>query len=186
MHILTGMLIAGLLRRGKRSSLLPMLRSGPVQTAHWMPGRVRFRVPSLPEQPSQADLVRDKLPTLDGVESVEVNAATGSVLVRYRVGQVEPELLFAALVRLLGLEKELDQTPRPRIVKELRSFADSLNRVVHDRTGGLLDFTSALMILLAAIGITKLLREGKAAVPAGFTLLWWGMHQLLGHGGEAE
>jgi len=63
---------------------------------------------------------------------------------------------------------------------------DSLNRVVYDRTGGLLDFTSALMILLAAIGITKLLREGKAAVPAGFTLLWWGMHQLLGHGGEAE
>ncbi len=186
MHILTGMLLAGLPRRGKRSSLLPMLRSGPVQTAHWMPGRVRFRVPSLPEQPSQVDLVRDTLPTLDGVESVEVNAATGSVLVGYREGQVEPELLFAALVRLLGLEEELGQTPRPGIVKELRSFVDSLNRVVYDRTGGLLDFTSALMILLAAIGITKLLREGKAAVPAGFTLLWWGMHQLLGHGGEAE
>lgn len=186
MHILTGMLIAGLLKRGKRSSLLPMLRSGPVQTAHWMPGRVRFRVPSFTEQPSQADLVRDKLPTLDGVESVEVNTTTGSVLVCYRDGQVEPELLFAAVVRLLGLEKELDQAPRPGIVKELRSFVDSLNRVVYDRTGGLVDFTSALMILLAAIGLTKLLQEGKAAVPGGFTLLWWGTHQLLGHGGEAE
>jgi len=140
----------------------------------------------LPEQPDQADLAREKLPTLDGVQSVEVNAATGSVLVCYRVGQVEPELLFAALVRLLGLEEELDQTPRPGIVKELRSFVDSLNRVVHDRTGGLLDFTSALMIVLAAVGITKLLRDGKAAVPGGFTLLWWGIHQLLGHGGEAE
>jgi hypothetical protein len=48
------------------------------------------------------------------------------------------------------------------------------------------DFTSALMIVLAAVGISKLLREGRAAVPAGFTLLWWGLHQLLGHGQEAE
>jgi len=140
----------------------------------------------LAQQPSQAEFVLEKLPTLDGVESVEVNATTGSVLVRYREGRVEPELLFAALVRLLGLEKELEQTPQPTFVTEVRSFVDSLNRVVYDRTGGLVDFTSGLMILLATIGMTKLLREGKTSVPSGFTLLWWTMHQLLGHGDEEE
>jgi copper chaperone CopZ len=184
MHIITGMLIAGLLGKGKAASLLPMLQSGPVQTDHAIRGRVRFRVPSLSGNRSDADLLRGKLPKLQGVESVDVNPATGSVLVRYRENQVRPDLLFAAIVRLLGLEEELTQTPPPTVVKELRSMMDSLNRVVHDRTGGLLDFSSALLIALAAAGMTKMFVDGKKAMPAGFTMLWWGLHQLLGHGEE--
>jgi copper chaperone CopZ len=184
MHIITGMLIAGLLGKGKAGSLLPMLQSGPVQTAHATRGRVRFRVPSLSDSRPDAELIREKLPTLEGVESVDVNPATGSVLVRYREDQVRPDLLFAAIVRLLGLEEELVQTPSPAVVKELRSMMDSLNRVVYDRTGGLLDFASALLIALAAIGMTKLFVDRKNAMPAGFTMLWWGLHQLLGHGEE--
>ena len=51
MHILTGFLLAGLLGKNKfrRRTLMPMLRTGPVQTAHFVPGRVRLRVPSLAE-----------------------------------------------------------------------------------------------------------------------------------------
>ncbi len=184
MHIITGMLVAGLLGKGKAASLLPMLQSGPVQTAHATRGRVRFRVPSLSGSQRDAELIREKLPTLQGVESVDVNPATGSVLVRYREGQVRPDLLFAALVRLLGLEDELVQTPQPTVVKELRSMMDSLNRVVYDRTGGLLDLSSAVLIALAVAGTTKLFADGKNAVPPGFTMLWWGLHQLLGHNEE--
>jgi len=184
MHIITGMLIAGLLGKGKSASLLPMLQSGPVQTAHATRGRVRFRVPSLSGNLTDSDLVREKLPTLRGVESVDVNPTTGSVLVRYREDQIRPDLLFAAIVRLLGVEEELVQTPPPAVVKELRSMMDSLNRVVYDRTGGLLDFSSTLLIALAAAGITKLFADGKNAMPAGFTMLGWGLHQLLGHGEE--
>lgn len=184
MHIITGMLIAGLLGKGKAASLLPMLQSGPVQTDHATPGRVRFRIPSLSGNSRDADLIREKLSTLRGVESVDVNPVTGSVLVLYREEQVRPDLLFAAIVRLLGLEDELVQTPSPTLVKELRSMLDSLNRVVYDRTGGLVDFSSALMIALVVAGTSKLFTDGKNAVPGGFTLLWWGLHQLLGHGEE--
>jgi len=93
-------------------------------------------------------------------------------------------LLFAAIVRLLGLEKQMEHTPRPKAVKELRAVFDSLNRVVYDQTRGILDFSSGLLILMAAVGVNKILREGSAAMPSGFALLWWGAHQLLGHGGE--
>ena len=184
MHIITGMLIAGLLGKGKKASLLPMLRHGPVRTDHAMPGRVRFSVPSLKEDSSTRSFVKEKLSTVEGVSLVEVSPVTGSVLIRYREGLVQPELLYAAVVRLAGLEKELQKTPRPKVVKELRSFLDSLNRVVYDRTGGLLNFTSALLILLAAVGIRKIASDGSKAMPAGFTLLWWGIHHLLGGGGE--
>jgi hypothetical protein len=181
MHILTGMLIAGLLGKGRAPSLLPMLRTGPVRTAHAMPGRIRFRVPSLENDPSRGAFLREKLATLGGVQSITVTPQTGSVLVRYEEGKVRAELLFAAIVRLLGLDGELNQTPQPSIVKELRSLMDSLNRVVYDRTGGLLDFTSAVSIVLGAVGIQKLVSKQSKAMPAGLTLLWWAFHQLMTH-----
>ena len=184
MHIITGMLIAGLLGKRKLPTLLPMLRTGPVRTAHAMPGRVRFHVPLLQSDSSQSGVLSEKLPTLQGVESVDVNPTTGSVLVRYQEDEVRPELIFAATVRLLGLDEDLRRSPRPVLVKELRSLFDSLNRVVYDRTGGLLDFSSAVLIVLAAIGVRKLALEGAKAMPHGFTLLWWGLHKLFGHGQE--
>ncbi len=186
MHIITGMLIAGLLGRKNRPSVLPMLRTGPVQTDHLLPGRVRFRVPSLVGAAEQAENLAERLRTLEGVRSAQANPATGSVLVEYRQSVVEPELLFAATVRLLGLEKELERTPCPALVRELRAVLDSLNRVVYDRTSGMLDFSSALLLILAAVGVRKMTQEGAKQLPAGFTLVWWGLHQLLGHGGRGE
>ncbi|MEA1952644.1 MAG: hypothetical protein U9N87_14785 [Planctomycetota bacterium] len=184
MHILTGMLIAGIIRHKRKASLLPMLRKGPVQTAHLLPGRVRFRIPSLVDEASRAEDLCSRLETLDGVEAVQVTPSSGSVLVSYQEELVRPELLFAAIVRLLGLEKELERTPRPAVTRELRSVFDSLNRVVYDRTGGLLDFSSAVLILMAAFGVSRIIKEGSASIPPGFALLWWGAHQLFGQQGE--
>ena len=182
MHIITGMLLAGLLakKKGGPRPLMPMLRTGPVQTAHWMPGRVRFRVPSLATNGKGATLVREKLPTIQGVQSVELNPPTGSVLVVYREGEVQPELIFAAVVRLLGLDAELRRTPQPVVTRELRDILGSANRMVYDRTGGLIDLWSAALILLAAVGIKKVLGQGLRAFPAGLTLVWWGVASLLG------
>ena len=115
-----------------------------------------------------------------GVDSVEVNRATGSVLITYREGEVTPELLFAAVVRLLGLDEEVKRPPLPAITREIRGVMDSLNRAVYARTGGLLDLWSAMLILLAAVGIRKLATEGSRAIPAGGALLWWAANSLLG------
>ena len=182
MHILTGLILAGLLgkKKSSRLSLMPMLRTGPVQTAHFLPGRVRFRVPSLAANGKGAALVQEKLPTIQGVQSVEASSATGSVVVVYREGKVRPELLFAAIVRLLGLEEELNRTPQPVVTRELKEILTSANRMVYDRTGGLIDLWSAALILLAAIGMQRLWVHGMRAFPAGLTLVWWGMASLLG------
>jgi hypothetical protein len=182
MHILTGFLLAGLLGKNKfrRRTLMPMLRTGPVQTAHWLPGRVRLRVPSLAENGTGAARMREKLPAIQGVQSVQLNPATGSVLIEYRDGEVRPELLFAAVVRLMNLDNELKRLPQPIVTRELRELLGSVNRMVYDRTGGLVDLWSAGLILLAAIGIQRLFVQGMRAFPAGLTLVWWGLASLLG------
>jgi len=182
MHILTGFLLAGLLGKNKfrRRTLMPMLRTGPVQTAHWVPGRVRLRVPSLAAEIAGAAMVQEKLPAIQGVRSVKLNPATGSVLIVYQEDQVRPELLFAAVVRLMGLDTEWKRTPEPLVTRELRDILGSVNRMVYDQTGGLIDLWSAGLILLAAIGVQRLLTQGMRAFPAGLTLVWWGMVSLLG------
>jgi hypothetical protein len=182
MHIITGFILAGLLsKKGRgRRTLMPMFRTGAVQTAHWMPGRVRLRVPSLAEDSAGAALVRRKLPTIQGVESVQLNPATGSIVIKYREEEVRPELLFAAVVRLMKLDAEFEKTPQPIVTRELRAIFASVNRMVYDRSGGLIDLWSAGLIVLAAIGVQRLLAQGTRAFPAGLTLVWWGMASLLG------
>jgi hypothetical protein len=182
MHILTGFLLAGLLgkSKGRRRTLMPMLRTGPVQTAHWMPGRVRLRVPSLAENGAGAAILQEKLLNVQGVQSVKLDPATGSVLIVYREDQVRPELLFAAVVRLMGLDAELKRTPEPVVVGELREILGSMNRIVYDQTGGLVDLWSAGLILLAAIGVQRVWTQGMRAFPAGLTLVWWGLASLIG------
>jgi len=184
MHILTGFLLAGLLGKNKfrPRTLMPMLRTGPVQTAHFMPGRVRLRVPSLAENRLGAVTVRQKLPTIQGVQSVQLTPATGSVLIVYRKDEVRPELLFAAVVRLMNLDAELKRMPQPVVTRELKEILGSVNRTVYDRSGGLIDLWSAGLILLAAIGTQRLLAQGMRAFPSGLTLIWWGMASLLGGG----
>jgi hypothetical protein len=185
MHILTGLLVAGLVGRKKKQgtgTVVTLFRTGPVQTVHWLPGRVRFRAAKLAENGEARLLVEDKLGQVEGVESVQVNPAIGSVLIRYREERLRPELLYSALVRLLGLDDEVRRTPEPIVTRELRGAVDSLNRVVYEQTRGLIDFWTALFIVLAAVGAKKVLSEGRQTLPTGFTLLWWAMTALLVRG----
>jgi copper chaperone CopZ len=132
----------------------------------------------LAENTAGAALVRQKLPTIPGVQSVELRPATGSVLIAYRQEEVRPELLFAAVVRLLNLDAEFKRMPQPIVTRELKEILGSANRMVYDRTGGLIDLWSAGLILLAAIGIRRLVVDGMRATPAGLTLVWWGLASL--------
>jgi copper chaperone CopZ len=181
MHVITGLIFAGLMGRKKDGarSLTPKWYAGPLQTVHAIPGRVRFVASPLEGNQKAGSILKEKLLVIEGVESVEVNPISGSVLIHYQESSVKPELLFAALVRLLGLEKELEKPPQSILSRELRIAGDSLNRAVHEKTGGLLDLWTAVLILLAGVGARKLIQQGMGAFPAGFTLVWWAANDLL-------
>ena len=124
MHILTGFLLAGLLGKNKfrRRTLMPMFRTGPVQTAHLCRGGCGSAY--LPwRKTARRGAGAGKAADLAGVQSVQLNPATGSVLIVYREGEVRPELLFAAVVRLMNLDAELKRTPQPVVTRELREIS---------------------------------------------------------------
>jgi hypothetical protein len=181
MHIITGMLIAALAGRKKKTgrtpvSHLPRVRIGPVQTVHALPGRIRFRVPSLAGDRPNKQMLEAQLPRISGIESAEASEVTGSVLIRYREGDLHPDVLFAALIRLMGLEDALDQPPRPIVAKELQLMGNSLNRAFFEKSGGIIDLWSAFFLLMAALGIRKILSQKGFSLPAGFTMLWWALN----------
>jgi hypothetical protein len=183
MHIITGMLLAGLAglkknKNDKGSHRLPRFNTGPVQTVHSLPGRLRLRVPSLSEDEDARKTVAEHMPRIKGVDLVEISPVTGSVLVLYEQNELEPELLFAALVRLLGFDEELEGSPTPILTRELKTMGESLNRAVYEQTGGVIDLWSAILILLAGLGIRSMVRNPAQAFPAGFALLWWGLNGI--------
>lgn len=191
MHIVTGLLVAKLLKARRQASQKqgdtlpsPLLNMpGVITLEHGLPGRCRFRLPALAGRPEACAKLETRLRDIEGIARAEANAVTGSVLIAYDAARLTPDLLAAAMVRLLGLERAFAGKVEPSLARELRTWARSLNVAVYQKTGGVLDLRTALLLALAAVGIKKLAAQRALALPAGFTLLWWAGHGLL-HGDE--
>ena len=183
MHILTGLLLTTLLKP-KADKATPRLPSFPgvIEAVHVLPGRIRFRTPWLVDQRRQADALRARLARLDGVRQVEVSPVSGSVCVRFAPEQVSPELLFGAVIRLLGLEVHLRRQPQSVIGREIRAGGDAVNRAIHAQTGGLLDLWTAVPLVLAGLGLRNLATGGAY----GWPMLWWAYRSLFPPTGGAE
>jgi hypothetical protein len=143
-----------------------------------MPGRVRFRIPLLVGNFSDLNRVCTDIKKVTGVKAIEFNEINGSILIKFDERQVQADLLFAALIRLLGLEEELNKVPNSRLNQEIKNILDALNQVVYDKTNGLIDVYTALPIVLAILGISKIVSERALTLPTGLTLLWWAYNGL--------
>lgn len=181
MHMVMGMLLAGLLGRkrgpkriGERSSF-----TGVVELRHLLPGRVRFAVPSLKGRPQRAAHLAETLGRLPELQSVETSPVSGSVLIHFDAERISADLLLVAIVRVLGLEGELKRPPLPAVPRALQEAAGTVNRAVYDQTRGLLDLWSAVPLGLGAVGVAQLLSPAGRALPSGFTLLWWAYLALV-------
>lgn len=182
MHLVTGLLLAGLL--GKKSKETkgksPLLHThGPIETAHVLPGRVRFRIESLKGDIERSRMLANQLSKIGGIESVETNELSGSILIRHDATTLEPDLLLAAIVRLLGLERQMQRARVPVVARGIGDAADALNDAFYVQTRGLVDLWTAIPIVLAVLGANKVRAQGLAALPTGFTLLWWAYLALV-------
>lgn len=196
MHIITGLLVAKLLKarmgegreRGECAGFDSPLLNTPqvISMKHHLPGRVRFSVPSLVKAHENAEMLGAELLKLRGVEDVEISAVSGSVLISYDCESLNEELLAAVLVRLQGLESNFSGDLESSLSRELRAWARSLNFAVYQKTGGVLDLRTALFLTLAVMGVKRMLADRALGFPAGFTMLWWASMGLFSGGGEAE
>ncbi len=174
MHLITGMLLSFLLSKNKQASKPPLLQmKWPIETRHLLPGRVRFLIPLYQGNQSGLEGAVSQLKKIEGVQDAHANAVTGSVLIHFHESKIQADLLFAALIRLLGLEKEMEKKPVAKINKDISDFYLALNRATYDKTNGMLDFKSLIAILIGTVGIYRIFAERSVSMPATLTMLWW-------------
>ena len=164
-----------------------------VKVVHAIPGRVRLRVHELKGNPGLASAVQERLAAAGGIRWVEVNAATGSVLVFY-----EPETgtspgslrtLSEALTPLfpaLDLDEVEIRLPSqtngsnsgPSLDERISGFFGTINFGVGKATGGI-DLKVLLPVALFALGIRGLLVSEKLPFPQWYDLLWFAFGTFL-------
>jgi len=179
MHIITGLLLSTLFSGKKKENANPLLQiKWPIRTRHLLPGRVRFQIPLLIGQTERLGEACEKVGKIEGVEKVACSGITGSVLIHFDEGQLQADLLFAALIRLLELERELVRTPQSTVGKEIGQVGHSLNQAVYSQTEGFIDLKTMVPLAIGGVGLFRLITERPLALPTAFTMLWWAYNSL--------
>ena len=183
--ILGSLILNGGMKKRRPNQLgLPSFR-GVLEVKSAVEGRIRFRVPFLKGNEAMAAQAKRQIERLTAVGEAVVNPETGSLLVRYEPQAVQPQLLEAAVIKLLGLEEAAQASGGSVLGKECRTFADAMNHAVADKTGGLFDLNFLVSALMIGAGVFQVMRN-PSMMPNGYTLLRWGTNQLLGRGGRCE
>jgi hypothetical protein len=142
---------------------------------HVSQSRVRVKIPGKKNDREYFSQLKDYLSPLPGVEKVEVNPLTGSVLVLHRLDLKSLEDLksMAAYSEMTGLFK-LAMLPTVNSVSIAQSLADGfagLNENVKELSSGIVDVPTLAFVGLLAVSIVQM-SEGVVAVPA-ITALWY-------------
>jgi hypothetical protein len=158
-----------------------------IKVVHAMPGRIRVKISRLKDNPAFGREIQQRLSDVQGIQRVEVNLVTGSVLVLYDVAAMDS---FDSLISLAGsfapLFPELNMGElqawfdafgdngdgQPSVAARLSTLFGTLNHEVGKSTGGL-DLRLLLPLILLFFGIRGLLVAEKVTFPAWYDLLWF-------------
>ena len=157
----------------KQKDKPPSIR-GVVETVHSLPGRMRLSVPSLVNDAEQAANLQASIGSLEAVAFARVSPVTGSVVVCFDPSSVEPILLFGAVIRILGLDHQMDSASQPVLWREIDSAGKTADDLVRTLSIGLMDVKTLITLSFAGVvayrffsGRTNLMLPGTA------TLMWW-------------
>lgn len=174
MHMVIGFVLASWLKKkGIKSNTLPSI-FGKFEVVHAIPGRIRYFAPLLEDMDkSLPHRIENELSKIDGIKSVNVNPISGSLILTYDDALIKDHVVHGIVLKLLGLEKELDYSPESTLLKELKLFGRGLDHQIHKSSAGLLDFKTSLMMALVSIALYRIIILRERSIPSGLNLLWW-------------
>ena len=157
MHLITGFILAALAQwtpnthRGKNGSELEHV-DGNLICDHLLPGRIRLRAADAIRKEAAFARLAAQLSSADNISSIIANPVTGSILIQYDADNINPELLYAVVYKLLGLDTNTEES---NSASGVNAMIKSLDKAVLSATGGIIDFRSSALV---GIGIYALYR----------------------------
>ena len=152
-----------------------MVKLPEARITHTISGRLRIKIPSKKGNKSYFESLEQKFSGCDGVQRVEANAVTASVLLLHDA-DVKGISKFAQENRLFRVETRGPE--RMPLVKRIRSGFEDLNIRAKRLTDGELDLPSAVFVSLLSLSIYQIAR-GNFYAPAWYTSLWYALHAVF-------
>jgi hypothetical protein len=170
------------------------VKPSKLQIAHHVPGRIRMKIPSAKGNPDQLAAYRDTLSLIPGIQRIEVNPDTGSIVLKYDPGQHDdfhaglhsharqhhhqhiPGTEIDALAN--KIEEEAEYLARhSAAARAVVDFCKTADRQIKLASGNMLDFK--MMLALGIIGITLFEVGATAATPVWVTLTLFALHHYI-------
>jgi hypothetical protein len=166
-----------------------------LQIAHHVPGRIRMKIPSAKGNPDQLAAYKETLSLIPGIEQIDVNPATGSIVLRYDPERQDdfhagfhrhtthhhghahgPTNDIDALASKIGEEAEF-LAEHSHAARAVVDFCKSADRQIKVATNNTLDFK--MMLAIGVIGITIFEVGATAATPVWVTLTLFALHHYI-------
>ncbi|MGQ9680951.1 MAG: HMA2 domain-containing protein [Anaerolineae bacterium] len=163
-----------------------------VRVVHFVPGRIRFRIPAVKGDPVLAEEIRRWLESVPAVQRAEANAVTGSLLVSYDAealvaGETETvaQALLGHYVGRLVIDPEVcssastSPTRSYNLNHELAEFFTGVNANVNNTLRGTADLRALVPVSLFALGLGSLLFTRPLTAPSWHDLMWYAFNSFL-------
>ncbi len=147
-----------------------------LQIKQHISGRIRVYCESL-KVPQVGGDIQAQLSKISAILGVSVNPVTGSLLIHYDEKRIQPEMMVAAIYRLLEIASE-EEKKESLIKKEVKSVHDAIDYALLDRSNGWVDLETLLPITFVTLAVKGMVQTGSLGTPAPMTLLYWAYHML--------
>lgn len=147
---------------------------------HMTAGRLRIRIPSKKGEAAYFSSLKERFSGVPGVQKIEVNPMTGSVLVRHTLSVREMDLgILSGYTEAGGLFKlgTFKGANQPVSEKITEIFKDA-DEKVRGFTAGEIDLSTAAVFGLLGVGVVQMVR-GRSAAPAWHVAFWYALNIFL-------
>lgn len=169
-----------------------------LKIVHQVPGRIRMKIPSAKGNPDQLETYKQVLSAIPGVESIEVNPVTGSIVLVY-----DPDKNYDFGSGFTNhMNRHQPEPPRPRpptneidavatkiqqeaeylaehsqAARMVVDFCSEANRQIKVATGNMLDLK--MLLAVAVVGVTIFEVGAASATPVWVTLALFGLNHFI-------
>jgi hypothetical protein len=146
-----------------------------IELVHHHPGRLRLRASVFLGADEVVVVVRARLDALPGITEVEHAPKTGSLLVLYEPGLVEPDEIVAAVAEAADLDGPAEKVRDPKKPALVAiGVGRELNSAVTQLTGGRADLKTLVPAAMMGLGAVSFIVGKGPRLPRWDNLLYWG------------
>ncbi len=148
---------------------------GILEVKHIIENRIRVLIPMLKNNDTAIKDLIAELSKIEIISAVEASPITGTLVIKFDQSKIEPVLLLGAIVKILGLEKQISKDENAALESEFALMTKSIDSSVMKVSNDKLDIKSTVTVIIIA-GLAYNIFVNKApltTLPSPITLLWW-------------